>query len=131
ILDKKGIIVGQTLKSPIRRLIMALGARCYQYIKVDQETALPVGNELTWMKEDLSPFFKMVSEVQPYLENATPVSNVGILFSENTRYRFPYFDRGSYMRVCQAITNNYPQTSMPVEYIIVLDLAKKNLSKLR
>ncbi|MFC3199647.1 isochorismatase family protein [Parapedobacter deserti] len=131
ILDKKGIIVGQTLKSPIRRLIMALGARCYQYIKVDQETALPVGDELTWVKEDLSPFFKMVSEVQPYLENATPLSDVGILFSENTRYRFPHYDRKTYMQACENITNNYLQASMPVEYINVLDLAKKELSKLR
>lgn len=110
---------------------MALGARCYQYIKVDQETALPVGDELTWVKDDLAPFFEMVSEVQPYLENATPTSDVGILFSENTRYRFPYYDRKTYMQVCEAITNNYLKASMPVEYINVLDLEKKDLSKLR
>ncbi|MEI6785542.1 MAG: hypothetical protein WCQ21_32025, partial [Verrucomicrobiota bacterium] len=41
ILNKDAIIVGQTLKSPIRRTIMALGARCYQYVPVNQETALP------------------------------------------------------------------------------------------
>ena len=41
ILNKDAIIIGQTLKSPIRRTIMALGGRCYQYVPVNQETALP------------------------------------------------------------------------------------------
>ncbi|WP_353128723.1 beta-galactosidase trimerization domain-containing protein [Parapedobacter pyrenivorans] len=131
ILNKQAIIVGQTLKSPIRRLIMALGGRCYQYINVDQETVLPVGDELDWVKNDLSPFFSMVSEVQPYLENADPVSDVGILFSENTRYRFPHFDRKPYMDVCEAITNDYLDASMPLQYINVLDLGKRDLSQLR
>ncbi len=131
ILDKKGIIVGQTLKSPIRRLIMALGARCYQYIKVDQETALPVGEELEWVEKDLSNFFGMVGDVQPYLEDATLASDVGILFSENTRYRFPYFDRKRYMEACERITNDFLASSAPIQFVNVLDLDAKDLSHLR
>ncbi len=131
ILDKQGIIVGQTLKSPIRRLIMALGARCYQYIKVDQETTLPVGEEREWVEEDLAGFFGMVRDVQPYLEDASLASDVGVLFSENTRYRFPYYDRRPYMEVCEKITNRFLQESTPVQFINVLDLGTKDLSDLR
>ena len=66
ILNKDAIIVGQTLTSPIRRTIMALGARCYQYVPVNSRTALPDKRE--WFLDDLAPFFQMVSDVEPYLE---------------------------------------------------------------
>ncbi len=124
ILDKNEIIVGQTLKSPIRNLVMALGARCYQYINVDQKTALPVGDELKWVEEDLSSFFAMVADKQSFLENTTPLSDVGILFSENTRYRFKGFDRVPYMMVCESITNAFLEKSIPPKFINVLDLEK-------
>lgn len=130
-LDKEAIIVGQTLKSPIRRLIMALGARCYQYIKVDQQTALPTGDELKWVEEDLSGFYDMVSDIQPYLEDATLPSDVGIIFSEKTRYRFPEYSRLEYMEACELITNSYLEDSAPMHFINVIDLERKDLSNYR
>lgn len=127
ILDKDAIIVGQTLKSSYRNLIMALGARCYQYIQVNQETALP--DDKSWLKDDLTPFFKMVSDVQPYLEDATIPGNIGIVFSENTRYHLPGLNRDPYMNACKNITLNYLNSSLPVQFINELDLEKKNLSQ--
>ena len=129
ILNKDAIIVGQTLKSPIRRLIMALGARCYQTVLVDQETILPDKNDLDWFNNDLSPFFKMVSEVQPYLEEAELPADIGIVFSENTRYHFPKFNRDLYMKACKDITMNYLDSSIPIQFINCLDLKNKDLKK--
>lgn len=126
ILDKEAIIVGQTLTSPIRRLIMALGGRCYQYIAVNQETALP--DDRSWMLNDLSPFFEMVSHVQPYLEHATLPSTVGLVYAENTRYRFPEFNREPYMQSCEPVTAEYLSASLPVRYINAPDLHEKDLS---
>jgi len=129
ILDKDAIIVGQTLTNPIRRLIMALGARCYQYVPVDQETILPYEKDLDWFTNDLSPFYKMVSEVQPYLEEAVLPTNIGLVFSENTRYHFPEFNREQYMLACEGITMDYLDSSIPVQFINCLDLNTRDLGK--
>jgi hypothetical protein len=131
ILDKDAIIVGQTLRSPIRRLIMALGARCYQYVPVDQETILPYEKDLAWFNNDLSPFFEMVSEVQPYLEDAVLPTNIGLVFSENTRYHFPEFNRDQYMLACEGITMNYLDSSIPIRFINCLDLKSLDLQPLK
>lgn len=122
ILNKEGIIVGQTLTTPIRRMIMALGARCYQYVSVDQATALP-GD-----MPEIAAFFKMVAEVQPYLEHARTLSHIGLVYSEATRYRFGNFDRGPYMKPCEEITKSYLQSSIPLDFINCLDLTNKDLS---
>lgn len=127
ILDKNAIIVGQTLTNPIRRTIMALGARCYQYIQVDQKTALPA--DRSWVEDDLAPFYKMVKEVQPYLEDATLPTNIGVVFAENTRRHFRKFDRTEYMRAAEGITNNYLNSSLPLQFVNVLDLDKKDLQQ--
>jgi hypothetical protein len=129
ILNKDAIIVGQTLKSPIRRLIMALGARCYQYVDVDQETVLPAEKELDWFENDLSPFFKMVSEVQPYLENTKLPSDIAVVFSENTRYHLPGLDREPYMKASEGIVMKYLDRSVPVQFINCLDLDLYDLRK--
>ena len=129
ILNKDAIIVGQTLKSPIRRLIMALGARCYQYVDVDQETVLPEDKELDWFENDLSPFFKMVSEVQPYLENTKLPTEIGVIFSENTRYHLPGLDRDPYMKANEGIVMKYLDRSMPAQFINSLDLDIHDLKK--
>lgn len=123
ILNKDAIIVGQSLKSPIRRTIMALGARCYQYVAVDQETALP------GFDADLAGFFKMVGEVQPYLEGARTISPIGIVFSEATRFRYGGYDRNPYMDVCEKITGAYLKRSVPLDFINVLDLQARDLAK--
>jgi len=127
ILNKDAIIVGQTLTNPIRRLIMALGARCYQYVPVDQETILPYDEDLDWFENDLAPFYKMVSEIQPYLEEAVLPTNIGLVFSENTRYHFPGLDRREYMLACEGITMNYLDSSIPVQFINCLDLKTRDL----
>ena len=129
ILNKNAIIVGQTLKSPIRRLIMALGARCYQYVGVDQETILPYEKDLDWFNNDLSPFFKMVSQVQPYLEEAELPTDIGLVFSENTRYHFPKLKRKEYMKACRGITMDYLDSSIPIQFINCLDLGSRYLKK--
>jgi nicotinamidase-related amidase len=123
ILNKDAIIIGQTLKSPIRRTIMALGARCYQYVGVNQETALP------GFDPDLAGFFKMVSQVQPYLDGAKTASPIGVVFSEATRFRYDGYDRKPYMDVCEKIAGAYLKRSLPLDFINVLDLQTRDLTR--
>ena len=127
VLDKNGIVVGQTLNSPIRRLIMALGARCYQYMPVNPRTALP--DDRRWFENDLAPFFKMVSEVQPYLEGAKTLSHIGVVFSEATRFRYDNYDRKPYMDACARITQAYLARSLPLDFVNRLDLPARDLSR--
>jgi len=134
ILDKQGIIIGQTLKSPIRRQIMALGARCYQYAhksEMDQRTVLPWENKRDWFYNDLGPFFAMVREVQPYLEGARPFSHVAGLYSEKTRYRYEGFNRKAYLKVCDSLTLACLKASLPLQWLNVLDLGEKDLRQYR
>jgi len=134
ILDKQGIIIGQTLKSPIRRKIMALGARCYQYAaasEMDQRTVLPRADKTDWFYNDLGPFFAMVRDVQPYLEGASAYAHVAGVYSEATRYRYGGFDREGYLKVCDGLTQTCLKSSLPLNWVNVLDLASKDLSRYR
>ena len=105
---------------------MALGGRCYQYVGVDQQTTLP--KDTKWFDNDLAPFFRMVRQVQPYLEATTLPTDIGIVFSENTRRRFPGFKRDPYMAACSKIAADYLKSSIPVRFLNCLDLEKTDLS---
>lgn len=125
----RGVIVGRILESPVRRLCMALGARCYSYYRVNRETLLP--EDRTWFLNDLAPFYRMVSQVQPYLEGARPVSYFGIIYCEATRYRYYRYDREGYIQILRGITEHYLNRSLPVEFLSNLDLTSIDLSQLR
>jgi len=129
ILNKDAIIVGQTLTSPMRRTIMALGARCYQYMPVNQRTALP--DKRQWFFNDLAPFFQMVSEVQPYLEDATTLSSIGLVYAENTRFRYADCHRDAYMELCQQVAGAYLKRSLPLDFVNCLDLCDRDLARWR
>ena len=129
ILNKDAIIVGQTLTSPIRRTIMALGARCYQYMPVNQRTALP--DKRQWFFNDLAPFFQMVAEVQPYLEDAKTLSPIGLVYAENTRFRHADYHREPYMEICQQIAGAYLKRSLPLDFVNCLDLCRQDLARWR
>ena len=133
ILGNTGTIVGQTLKSPIRRQVMALGARCYQYVKVNPRTLLPDSEEWdnAWFVDDLAPFYAMVADIQPYLEDAKIVSPIAVVFAENTRYRWPRYSRAPYMSVMRGITERFLDRSLPLEFVNVFDLPGRNLSDYR
>lgn len=133
ILGNTGTIVGQTLKSPIRRQVMALGARCYQYVKVNPRTVLPDSEEWdnTWFVNDLAPFYAMVADIQPYLEDAQIVSPIAVVYSENTRYRWPRYSRAPYMAVMRGITERFLDRSLPLEFVNALDLPERSLDNYR
>jgi hypothetical protein len=67
--------------------------------------------------------------VQPYLKEAELPTDIGIVFSENTRYRFPKFSRKPYTKACRGITMNYLDSNIPVQFINCLDLKIKDLQK--
>ncbi len=126
-----GIVVGKILQSPIRRLCVALGGSAYSYYPVNRETLLPETEEQEWYTENLGPFYKMVSEIQPYLGGAEAVPYIGVVFCEATRYRYNHYDRSRYMKLLRTLTESYLDRSLPVEFISNLDLPSDNLSRFK
>lgn len=107
------------------RVCLALGGRCYSYYghkQTDPKTALPNATLLAWHREQLAPFYEMVGQIQPWLEDAAPVSHVGIVYCERTRFRYPQYERKPYVASMEAITNACLQRSLPLEFVNCLDL---------
>jgi hypothetical protein len=118
------------------RACLALGGRCYSYYghkQTDHKTLLPNDTIQGWHREQLAPFYGMVSQIEPWLRDAVPVSHVGIVFSEATRFRFPCYDRAPYVAAMEPIANAGLQRSAPVEFVNALDLGKpqKQLSRFK
>ena len=118
------------------RLCLALGGRCYSYYghkQTDPCTLLPGETMRAWHREQLAPFYAMVERIQPWLEEAMPVSHVGMVFSERTRYRFPAYDRQAYIAPMEAITNAFLRRSLPIEFVNCLDLGdpQKRLARFK
>jgi hypothetical protein len=104
---------------------LALGGRCYSYyghLQTDARTGLPSARMLAWYRDQLAPFYEMAGRIQPWLEDAEPVSHVGVVFSERTRFRFPHYDREPYMAPMEALTNAFLERSRPLEFVNCLDL---------
>ncbi len=118
------------------RACLALGGRCYSYYGhklTNHRTLLPNEAMQAWHREQLAPFYAMVSQLEPWLQDATPVSQVGVVFSEATRFRFPNGDRAPYISALEPIATNSLQRSAPVEFINALDLGdpQKNIARFK
>jgi len=129
-----GLMTGNTPTEPLVALDrrqwrtgLALGGRCYSYYgfrQANPRTLLPSDTMLAWHREQLAPFYKMVSEIEPWLQDAVPVSHIGIVFSERTRFQFPKYNRSPYVKTMEPIANACLQRSAPVEFVNALDLDK-------
>lgn len=130
LMNKDSPAPGQPLKPLDRRewrTCLALGGRCYSYYghkQTNPKTLLPSDTMLAWHREQLAPFYKMVGEIEPWLQDAQTVSHIGIVFSERTRFQFPKYDRAPYVKMMEPIANAYLQRSTPVEFVNALDLDK-------
>jgi hypothetical protein len=123
--------VGSDLPRRDFRLCLALGGRCYSYYGhklTNARTVLPGNEMMPWHLTQLAPFYAMVSEIQPWLEGARPVSPVGVVFSENTRLRYKNYDRGPYIAELQKLTESCLARSLPLEFVNRLDLGDANNS---
>jgi hypothetical protein len=108
------------------RLCLALGGRCYSYfghLLANYHTALPGEEMAVWHRRELAPFYRMIAEIEPYLEGARPVAPAAVVFSEATRYRLPNYSREPYVKAMQAVTDACLARSLPLEFINCLDLA--------
>lgn len=118
------------------RTCLALGGRCYSYYghkQTNPKTLLPDGAFPAWHREQLAPFYAMVRQIEPWLEGAEPVSPVGVVFSERTRFRFPKYDRGPYVNALEPLAAAGLQHNAPLEFVNALDLAapESNLPRFR
>ena len=88
---------------------------------------------MAWHRDQLAPFYEMVSRIEPWLQDAAPVSNVGMVFSERTRFRFPKYDRMPYINAMEPIAKDCMERSLPVEFVNCLDLCKpaKRISRFK
>lgn len=116
--------------APIDRFLfrqcLALGGRCYSYFghkQTDYRTLQPGPEPTRWHREQLAPFYQMVAQVEPHLRGARPVSSVGVVFSEATRYRRPDYKREFYAGALERLTEAYLKRSLPLEFVNCLDLA--------
>lgn len=135
--NKAAAINGLMNKAPVEpplpldwrewRTCLALGGRCYSYYghkQTNPKTLLPEGAFVAWHREQLAPFYAMVRQIEPWLDGAVPVSEVGVVFSERTRFRFPNLDRGRYVSAMEPIAVAGLQRNAPVEFVNRLDLAE-------
>lgn len=130
LMNKDGPALGAALKLLDHRewrTCLALSGRCYSYYghkQTNHRTLLPNETMQAWHREQLAPFYAMVSQIEPWLRDAAPVSHVGVVFSEATRFRFPRYDRAPYVAAMEPIANASLQRSAPVEFINTPDLGK-------
>jgi hypothetical protein len=109
------------------RLTLALGGRCYSYYghrHTNPRTLLPDESIRRWHREQLAPFYRMVREIQPWLEGAEPVSDLAILFCDRTRLRFPRRDRTAYLQAMEPWMARLIQDGRPPKVVDVADLGK-------
>ncbi len=146
VLDKSAAINGLMNRTPADppqplerrpfRLCLLLGGRDYSYYghkQTDHRTILPGPAMIAWHRENLAPFYAMVREIQPYLEHAVPVSPIGVVYCENTRFRYPDYDRKACLEPIEKLTDAYLQRSLPLEFVNSLDLAdpRKRIGRFR
>ena len=131
VFNKEGIITGKVIENTkIRWKCLALGGKCYSYFASVGKTGLPdidttlardVAND--WFEKSLSPFYAQVREVEPYLENTKPVTNIAIVYNEKTRYHYDQYSRRDYMKVLRDITEPLLGSGNPVRFISNVNLA--------
>lgn len=139
LMNHSGPAPGAPLTPLVRRdwrTCLALGGRCYSYYghkQTDPRTLLPGEALQAWHRENLAPFYDMVRQIEPWLQDAAPASHVGIVFSEATRFRFPGFDRAPYVAAMEPIANACLDRNAPVEFVNALDLGdpEKDLSRFK
>lgn len=106
------------------RLTLALGGRCYSYYghkHTNPRTLLPDDQIRRWHREQLAPFYRMVREIQPWLEGSEPVSDIAILFCDRTRFRFPQRDRLPYLRGMESWVAELIAQARPPVFVDVVD----------
>jgi hypothetical protein len=116
------------------RLCLALGGRSYSYFGhklSNYRTALPGKEMAAWHRDELTPYYRMIAEIEPYLEDARPVVSAAVVFSEATRYRWPNCSREPYVKAMQGMTEACLARSLPLEFVNCLDLAQRGQELLR
>lgn len=118
------------------RQCLALGGRCYSYFghkQTDYRTLLPGAEPMAWHRSQLAPFYRMVAQIEPHLVDARPVSSIGVVFSEATRYRRPDYNREFYSTAMERLTQAYLARSLPLEFVNCLDLCdpRKQLARFK
>lgn len=113
------------------RLSLALGGRCYSYYghrHTDPATLLPDPLFRHWHREHLSPFYRMVRDIQEWLEDAEAVTDILVLFCDRTRLRWPRRDRLPYLQMLEPWVKLQIARSRPPAFIDVADLSALSAS---
>jgi hypothetical protein len=147
IYNGQGMISGKLLRNPQRRLCLVLGGRAYDYFPTNKKTAMldegfvrwfrrtggyygpgqgdRVPESMAWFERELAPFYAMVARVEPYLVGARPVADVGVVFSESSRFRLQGWDRKPLIVPLRALTNHYLNRNRVLEFISSFHLTNR------
>ena len=107
------------------RTCLILGGRGYSYYghpQTNPRTLLPSPAMIAWHAKNLAPYYATVCRIQPYLEGSVPVSPIGVVYGECTRFRYPDDDRTAYLKPMGQLTDAYLKRSLPLEFVNCLDL---------
>ena len=150
IFGTRGMISGKLLQNPQRRLCLVLGGRAYDYFPVERASVLPtqaliaefkagrgyygkdsprwVPPGMEWFDHDLAPFYAMVAEIEPCLIDAQPVSPIGIVFSEASRFRFPQWSRDPVVSPLKGLCQYYLDRNEALAFLSSFQLPRRDLS---
>lgn len=145
VLNTQAVISGKLLQNPERRLCLVLNGRAYDYFPVNKFTALPdeetfayfrkyakaykVPPDMEWFEKDLAPFYGMVAQIEPYLVGAKPVSDIAVVYSDASRYRFLKYDRKTLIAPVKALTQHWLNRNEVPRFVSSIHLSKVDLSK--
>jgi hypothetical protein len=125
VFNKEGIITGKVIENTNTRWkCLVLGGKCYSYFASVGKTGLPDLDTSfdrdvpsNWFEKSLTPFYAQVREVEPYLENTNPITNIAIVYNEKTRFHYDQYSREDYMKVLRDITEPLLSSGNPVRFI--------------
>ncbi|MBZ5856431.1 beta-galactosidase trimerization domain-containing protein [Flavihumibacter profundi] len=130
VFEKEGIITGKVIENPKTRWkCLALGGKCYSYFFTDDKTGLPVDDKINkqWLENDLAKFYAQVRDAEEYFKDTKPVTNIAIIYNEQTRYHYDDYNRADYMKALRDITEPLLASGNPVRFISAQNLPKTPL----
>ncbi len=112
---------------PDRRLwltTLALGGRCYSYYghkHTNHRTLLPDETIREWHRRHLAPLYREIVGLQGWFEDAVPVADVPLLYTDRLRRRYPNRTREPWLTVVAPLVEESVRRSAPWTALNVLD----------
>lgn len=117
----------QPPQPPDRRqwlMTLALGGRCYSYYghkHTDHRSLLPDDSLREWHRCHLAPLYREVSSLQSWYDEANPIADVPMLFTDRIRWRYRGRTREPWLKATTPIVEEWLRRSAVCTGLHVLD----------